>query len=338
MSSSNLTSRANDTQTRGRGRKDAGYLVVLAALMMTSLFGFLALGTDLGYLYQRKRIMQTAADAGATYGAQAIRRGNTTLIEQTAWDGTEANGFTNGADGVVVTVNNPPLSGPYVTEAKAVEVIICQDQLTFFMQVLEVFSAPVCARAVAGYTGNGEGCIYALDPTLPQSFHAHDSVLNIECGIVVNSSDPRAFYCESTADITATSIGISGGYEYASCTSDPYPPQTSVPPTPDPLAYMDPPDTSGVSCDYTNYNLNSAGTDTLYPGTYCGGIHIESASTATMEPGTYIMYGGGFNLGLFRVLSGRRSQIEFPTVEVDGVDEVLLIAETARRGLDPLNP
>ncbi len=41
---------------------------------------------------------------------------------------------------------------------------------------------------------------------------------------------------------------------------------------------------------------------------------------------------------LFRVLSGRRSQIEFPTVEVDGVDEVLLIAETARRGLDPLNP
>ncbi len=43
-------------------------------------------------------------------------------------------------------------------------------------------------------------------------------------------------------------------------------------------------------------------------------------------------------LWLFRVLSGRRSQIEFPTVEVDGVDEVLLIAETARRGLDPLNP
>ena len=44
------------------------------------------------------------------------------------------------------------------------------------------------------------------------------------------------------------------------------------------------------------------------------------------------------NNRLFRVLSGRRSQIEFPTVEVDGVDEVLLIAETARRGLDPLNP
>ena len=45
-----------------------------------------------------------------------------------------------------------------------------------------------------------------------------------------------------------------------------------------------------------------------------------------------------FFMRLFWVLSGRRSQIEFPTVEVDGVDEVLLIAETARRGLDPLNP
>ena len=47
---------------------------------------------------------------------------------------------------------------------------------------------------------------------------------------------------------------------------------------------------------------------------------------------------GNLIVGLFRVLSGRRSQIEFPTVEIDGVDEVLLIAETARRGLDPLNP
>ena len=32
------------------------------------------------------------------------------------------------------------------------------------------------------------------------------------------------------------------------------------------------------------------------------------------------------------------SQIETTAVEVDGVDEVLLIAEAARRRLDPLNP
>ena len=60
-----------------------------------------------------------------------------------------------------------------------------------------------------------------------------------------------------------------------------------------------------------------------------------TARTAVAAPIGSVATSSG---GLFRVLSGRRSQIEFPTVEVDGVDEVLLIAETARRGLDPLNP
>ena len=60
----------------------------------------------------------------------------------------------------------------------------------------------------------------------------------------------------------------------------------------------------------------------------------SSGADLTMKTGA----SGVSILWLFRVLSGRRSQIEFPTVEVDGVDEVLLIAETARRGLDPLNP
>ena len=60
-----------------------------------------------------------------------------------------------------------------------------------------------------------------------------------------------------------------------------------------------------------------------------------ASSTSAVIRDAALLYA---NKWLFRVLSGRRSQIEFPTVEVDGVDEVLLIAETARRGLDPLNP
>ena len=44
--------------------------------------------------------------------------------------------------------------------------------------------------------------------------------------------------------------------------------------------------------------------DTLNPGVYCGGIHIESASTAHMNPGFYIMMGGGFNLESNSTLTG----------------------------------
>ena len=236
--------------------------------------------------------MQVAADAGAILGAQAIKRGNTTgtQVEDTAREGTAANSFTHGVEGTVVTVNHPPVGGFYAGESAVVEVIISQDQRNFFMPLFNFWSTVVSARGVAGYTADGGGCIYALNASSPQAFHVHDSVVNVECGIVVNSNDPgSAMYCESGANVNAMTIDITGSYAASDCTMNPYSPQTSVPPTPDPLAYMVPPDLTGVSCDHTNYNLNSAGSDTLSPGTYCGGIHIESASTATMLPGTYIM-------------------------------------------------
>ena len=48
--------------------------VVMAALMLTGLFGLLALGTDIGWLYHQRRLARTAADAAAIYGAQPITR------------------------------------------------------------------------------------------------------------------------------------------------------------------------------------------------------------------------------------------------------------------------
>ena len=145
-----------------------GIFVVVAAVMLTTLFGFLAVATDTGWLYHQRRRMQTAADAGAIYGAQQIRRGANSqadvesLSDHGALKGTSDNAFTNGVDGAVVTVDYPPTTGNYVGNNLAVEVTVCQPQRTFFMPVFGVNSADVCARGVAGYLGQAEGCIYAL--------------------------------------------------------------------------------------------------------------------------------------------------------------------------------
>ena len=192
-----------------------GIFIVLAAVMLTALFGFLAVATDTGWLFHQRRLMQTAADAGALYGAQQIRRGANTkaevesLSDHGALKGTADNGFTNGVDGAVVTVDYPPASGNYVGNNRAVEVTVCQQQRTFFMPVFGVNSADVCARAVAGHLGEAEGCIYALNPTEPKSMYVHsDTFANVECGVIVNSNNPGGLDVTSDGCLTASSISV----------------------------------------------------------------------------------------------------------------------------------
>ena len=139
---------------RANNRK--GIFVVLAALMLPVLFGCLALATDMGWLYHQRRRMQNAADAGALYGAQQIGRGANTKSDVESYSdhgalkGTADNGFTNGEDGTVVTVEYPLAGGDYAANNRAVGVTVCQQQRTFFMPILGVNSADVCAAAIAG--------------------------------------------------------------------------------------------------------------------------------------------------------------------------------------------
>ncbi|MHB1295730.1 MAG: pilus assembly protein TadG-related protein [Anaerolineae bacterium] len=54
---------------------ERGQILVIVAIGMVVLLGFLALAVDVGMNYQSRRNMQNAADAGALAGAQALCRG-----------------------------------------------------------------------------------------------------------------------------------------------------------------------------------------------------------------------------------------------------------------------
>ena len=124
---------------RDHPQKRKGIFVVVGAVMMGVLFGFLALAFDLGWLYHQRRYMQAAADAGSFYGGQAIRRGDTSAeVETEAKRGSTENGFTEGVEGATVRADNPPTTGNYVGDDFAVEVQICQPQKTYWL--FRVFS------------------------------------------------------------------------------------------------------------------------------------------------------------------------------------------------------
>src|SRR3954452_22519230 len=52
-----------------RLRDESGSVLVIAALSMTALLGFVALATDVGLLFRTRRNVQIAADAAAIAGA-----------------------------------------------------------------------------------------------------------------------------------------------------------------------------------------------------------------------------------------------------------------------------
>ena len=293
-----------------------GIFVVVAAVMLTTLFGFLAVATDTGWLFHQRRLMQTAADAGALYGAQQIRRGKrdtaavADYLDHGALKGTADNGFTHDADGIVVTVNSPPVTGNYVLNDRAVEVTICQQQRTFFMPVLGVSSADVCARAVAGYLGQSEGCIYALNPTIEKALYVHsNTTATVECGVIVNSSNAKGLYVASNSCLSATSASVNGSAVeaaanaacgYSNGTSLSVEPSTLMPKEPDPLIGLGVPPEVNDGCYRNAYEVKlPADVAALEPNKkWCWGLLIDcpTCGTITLPSGNYVMAGGSLTI------------------------------------------
>lgn len=278
-----------------RRNGERGQTLILVAVMLPVLLGVTGLALDVGTLYNHRRRMQTAADAGALAGANEVWRARLLQVTPSGRAQSGANGFTHGAGGVNVTVQHPPTTGFHVGDARYVEVTVQQPAPTYLMKLFGFNEVDVVARAVAGAGANGENCIYALDESMPGAFQANSSAnLDASCGIIVNSTSSSAMHLTSSVSVTATNVSVTGDYVTESNAYVSPTPQTSVPPDPDPLAYIPAPDAAGA-CNHVNWWRDN-GMHTLNPGIYCGGINLRSNARVHLNPGTYILRGGGLKL------------------------------------------
>jgi hypothetical protein len=256
------------------------------------LLGFVALGTEVGMWYVKKRTMQGAADSAAYSAAIAKNRppGTSSIFTAQAVSVVSNYGYVDGSGDVTVAVNNPPKSGNYTTNNFAIEVTIQQPQKRMFTQLFQVTQPTLSARAVALLTTSSK-CVYALNPKKSGSLNVDaGGVIKSACGMGVNSSSATAATISGT--LTTPTFDIVGGY-YGNINS----PQinTGVLALSDPLFYVLPPSWKVNWCDKTDYSISS-GTVTLSPGVYCGGITIGGTAFVTLSPGTYILMGGGLNV------------------------------------------
>jgi len=188
-----LEHQAGDAAMKNSPTSENGQSLILIALSMTVLMGFLGLAIDVGVLYRTKQNAQIAADAAAVAGAQNLMYGGTSTTAQTAGkNASAANGYTDGSSGVTVVVNTPPATGPNA-KAGFVEAIVAKSKGMSFAAVLGRKSTTVAARAVAGTPVYGNACIWLMAPSgmglaVQGSYHIDVG----SCGIYVNSPDANA--------------------------------------------------------------------------------------------------------------------------------------------------
>ena len=192
---------------------ESGQALVLVAVSMTVLMGFMALAIDVGLLFRSKRNMQIAADAAATAAAISyLYYGDVPTAKSAAIASAAANGVTINAN----NVHTPPLSGPYAstTAGAYFEVVPLQAVGTNFMGVFTRNStANVAARAVAGTPTAGQACIYITPPTGAGVFdlQGNAQIFAPGCGIYVNSINQNAVgITGGSANVTAAFFDVHG--------------------------------------------------------------------------------------------------------------------------------
>ena len=290
---------------------------------------FSGLAVDVGMVQLRKLQLQHAADAAALGALYERARGYSDWVAAGKADAA-MNGFTDGANGVTISIVSPPTSGAYSGNAKAIQTTAVQSYHTAFMGLVGSGYAAPGAMSVAMSTPN-PNCVFIMGVGTGNSGWGGWSggghgtggggQGGSQCGngwngwnggggyyyypLALQSSASLTSSCSVYVDSTSYSVesdwsstlSVAGGksiqVQGASSTTS-LQGATSPAPTYNSANENDPLSNETAptfsSCTYNNKSLSHT-TATLSPGTYCGGITING-STVTFNTGLYIVTGG----------------------------------------------
>ena len=212
-------------------KDESGQVLVMTALSMMLMLGFVGFATDVGALFHEKRIQQTATDAAAIAGAMAYKydnQGSTpssnlandinnaaqTAASQNYMTVTTTNTYTANPSSAQLYIAAPPTDGPNSGSAGFVEAILTVPHNTIFMSLFGMHSIDVTTRAVAGVGNNSSACVYVLNQTQQQSMYMAGKfdVNAPNCGIVIDSTSSCALYFNGTSgSLTAGYVSVAGG-------------------------------------------------------------------------------------------------------------------------------
>ena len=287
-----------------------GQVLPLVAFALVPLIALAALAIDAGIWRYEQQLAQLAADSAAVAAAVEIENAGSlgaytvaniavpaymaANIDATAngFPGGSASGVLNAAQGVTLTLNNPPASGLSTTNTQAVEVIVQKKLPTFFGPA----TFTVSARSVAIAQSN---CLVALDSLDEVAMDIFRGSLNMpNCGVMSNGQ-----LAMSDSGITpepviyAKTLGYRYWVSYWFGITNGAWPNARRNAIPDPCstisgcAYLtnSPPSPQGCYAGTATTIINAPAI--LLPGTYCNTTFSGSGYIA-VTPGLYYFAGG----------------------------------------------
>jgi hypothetical protein len=282
-------------------RDQRASVAVMMAMVLPLVVGMVTLGVETGLWFAAKRDLQSAADGGALSGAFEVQaKSQSATITSTASRDALRNA-RNANPVPTIEVNTPPLSGGYVGDIRAVEVIVRQQQTVLFAKMF-LQSLGVTARAVGRSGSPGDYCIIALEEAAASAaeFTGNTTIDLGNCGIAANSSNDEALVVSGSAEITALFAEMVGGYKLSGSGKllvDEIITGSSA--IDDPYADLD----MGIpgACSGTTKYKNTV---TISPQTWCGGISFSANADVTFQPGVYYVKGGEFSVNGTATLRG----------------------------------
>jgi Flp pilus assembly protein TadG len=272
-------------------KSQAGAVAVYVGLTIPLFVGAGGLAVDVTGWYRAKRNIQSAADAAAYAAALNLaQQGLLQTPDQTALQAAANDAAAR--NGVSAPVQLNPL------DSRTIEVVATEPAPLFFTSAFLDSTPSITARAVARAVVS-DACIWALHPSAKAAFEiAGSAQVNLDCGVVVNSTDPEAALEQTGSScLSATSVSVRGDYA-GNCVTPP--PEVHTPDYGDPLSHLQPP--AYGSCDFPNKvtvdsaytNQQGGGPVSLPNGVYCGGLEIKANQTVIFQPGLYVLKGGQF--------------------------------------------
>ena len=308
-------------------RDQGGAIAVITALALPVLLGFAALGVDVAGWYAQARAIQTAADAAAISAAlESMRTSDPAQIQAAALRDAARNGV-GAASGDDISVNIPPQSGPFAGDPSAAEIVVNRPGSLFFGRILASDGPVLTARSVAraSFSASGHYCVWAMNPEMRAAVKVSGgAVVNLDCGIVVNSADLSALSQDGGGScLTASGIRLVGDF-----TGDCVHPQPTrqAAHVADPLAGMPAP-VYGACDTHQKIKVMGGETRTIQPGVYCSGIEVLGSGRLTFAPGLYVLDGAGLKFSAQSEVFGEG--VFFYLTENSGTSDGIAIAGDA---------
>jgi Putative Flp pilus-assembly TadE/G-like len=315
----------------------SGVTLVLVALTISALIGFVGLGVETGLWYTIKRQNQTAADFAALSGAYEIANGSAYYVSATtsgicglASRDAGRNGFSfvsftcpNSSPACTspttgqMCANNPPVLGPSAGDKNGVEIILAQQQNSFFASLF-LPSVTIDTRAVAKVDISGVACSLSLDPSAASAvkFNGTTNVNLTNCGIAANSNSPTSMVFTGNTTFQAAWAQTVGNYTAGANTTIPNV-QIDAFPVTDPYSCNPPHIGCAGQIHYvlptTAQTFPTSG-GTLQPGLYQkvgnnAPMDFSGATTWNLCPGIYYLDGEAPSGASFSVGAGATVQL-----------------------------